>query len=175
MKPILSSISLFLLVLGVTGCKQKGAAAAAAAGMQALPVETVAVSMAPVPHGSDYTATIKSRRAATLQPQVNGRLTEISVHSGDAVRLGEVLMQIDPLYQRAAVASAKAVERQKKALYDYNVTEIDRQRKLFEAGVTSRDTYDQARQAFGNTKADYEAAEGCEEEVPELTASRDAR
>ena len=38
------------------------------------------------------------------------------------------------------------------------VIEIERQRKLFEAGVTSRDTYDQAQQSFGNTKADYEAA-----------------
>jgi RND family efflux transporter MFP subunit len=158
LKRILSISGWFLLVLGVAGCRQKEAATAAAAGMQALPVQTVAVSMAPVPYGSDYTATIKSRRAATLQPQVNGRLTEIRVRSGDAVRLGELLMQIDPQYQRATVASAKATERQKKVVYDYNVTEVDRQRKLFEAGVTSRDTYDQAQQAFGNTKADYEAA-----------------
>jgi RND family efflux transporter MFP subunit len=158
LKRILGLSTLFLLILGVTGCKQRQAAATPAAGMQALPVETVAVSMAPVPHGSDFTATIKSRRAATLQPQVNGRLIEIRVRSGDVVRSGEVLMQIDPQYQRSAVASAKATEQQKKAAYDYNVTEVERQRKLFEAGVTSRDSYDQAQQAFGNTKADYEAA-----------------
>lgn len=159
MKRILTVNSLlFLLVLTLAGCKQKASETAAAAGMQALPVQTVAVSMAPVPDGSDYTATIKSRRAATLQPQVNGRVTEIRVRSGDRVTPGEVLIQIDPQYQRAAVASAKATEQQKKALYDYNVTEVERQRKLFEAGVTSRDTYDQAQQAFGNTKADYEAA-----------------
>jgi RND family efflux transporter MFP subunit len=58
----------------------------------------------------------------------------------------------------AIVESARATERQKKAMYDYNVVEIERQRKLFEAGVTSRDAYDQAQQSFGNTKADYEAA-----------------
>jgi hypothetical protein len=39
--------------------------------------------------------------------------------------------------------------------------EIERQHKLFEAGVTSRDVYDQAQQAFDNTKADYESAVGC--------------
>lgn len=159
MKRNLSVSSLmFLLVLAVTGCKQKEASTAAAAGMQALPVQTVAVSLAPVPDGSDYTATIKSRRAATLQPQVNGRLTQINARSGDRVKPGEVLMQIDPQFQRAAVASARATEQQKKAVYDYNVTEVERQRKLFEAGVTSRDTFDQAQQSFGNTKADYEAA-----------------
>lgn len=126
--------------------------------MQAMPVQTVAVSLAPVPEGSDYVATIKSRQAATLQPQVDGRLTQIRVRSGDQVKPGQTLMEIDPQHELASVASAKATERQKKALYDYNTTEIDRQKKLFEAGVTSRDTYDQAQQAFDNTKADYEAA-----------------
>jgi RND family efflux transporter MFP subunit len=58
----------------------------------------------------------------------------------------------------ATVESARAIERQKKAFYDYNTSEIERQRKLFEAGVTSRDVYEQAQQAFGNTKADYESA-----------------
>jgi len=114
--------------------------------------------MSPVPDGSDYTATIKSRRSATLQPQVNGRLTGISVRSGELVRAGQVLMEIDPQYQMASVRSATATERQKKALYDYNTIQIERQRKLYEAGVISRDAYDQAQQSYGNTKADYEAA-----------------
>src|SRR6202035_1489064 len=51
-----------------------------------------------------------------------------------------------------------STENQKKALYDYNVIQIERQRKLFEAGVTSRDTLDQAEQSFQNTRADWEAA-----------------
>jgi RND family efflux transporter MFP subunit len=67
-------------------------------------------------------------------------------------------MEIDPRLQLATVASARATERQKKALYDYNAIEVERQRKLFEAGVTSRDAYDQAQQSFGNTKSDYESA-----------------
>lgn len=126
--------------------------------MQAMPVQTVSVSIAPVPEGSDYVATIKSRRSATLQPQVDGRLTGIHARSGDHVTSGQVLMDIDPQHQLATVASARGTERQKKALYDYNTLEVERQRKLFEAGVTSRDTYDQAQQAFDNTKADYESA-----------------
>ena len=36
--------------------------------------------------------------------------------------------------------------------------EIERQRKLFEAGVTSRDAYDQAKQAHDNAKSDYQSA-----------------
>lgn len=152
--------SFIMIALGATGCQKKAAAPAGAggAGMQGLPVQTVSVSMAPVPQSSEYVATVKSRRSATMMPQVSGALTQILVHSGDRVKSGQVLMQIDPRQQQATVDSQRATERQKKAVYDYNSLEVERQRKLFEAGVTSRDTYEQAVQAFQNSKADYESA-----------------
>jgi RND family efflux transporter MFP subunit len=93
-----------------------------------------------------------------MMPQVNGLLTEIRVHSGEPVKAGQVLMKIDPRQQQATVDSQRATERQKKALYDYDTIELDRQHKLFDAGITSRDTFEQAQQAFDNTKADYESA-----------------
>jgi RND family efflux transporter MFP subunit len=126
--------------------------------MQALPVQTVAVSLSPVPQSSEYLATIKSRRSATLQPQVDGRLTEIRVQSGDHVKAGQEMMSIDPLHQKASVDSSQATERQKKALFDYNTSQLDRQRKLFEAGIISRDVFEQAQQAYENSKADYESS-----------------
>jgi RND family efflux transporter MFP subunit len=151
-------ISCFVFMgLASVGCQKKPVAPAAAA-MQGMPVQTVSVALAPVAQSSEYVATIKSRRSATLQPQVDGRLTQIHVRSGDHVKAGQPVMSIDPQHQMAAVESQRATERQKKALYDYNVSENERQRKLFEAGITSRSVYDQARQAFDNTKADYESA-----------------
>ena len=148
-----------LLLAGVaaTGCQKKAAAPAAGAG-GALPVQTVSVALSPVAQSSEFVATIKSRRSATLQPQVEGRITEIRVHSGDHVAAGQGIMNIDPLHQQAAVDSASATERQKKALYDYNTLEQERQKKLFDAGIISRDTYEQAEQSYQNTKADYQAA-----------------
>jgi RND family efflux transporter MFP subunit len=140
-----------------TGCQKKPAAAAEAA-PQGLPVQTVTVALTPVAQSSEYVATVKSRRSATLQPQVSGSLTRILVRSGDQVKAGQEMIEIDPRQQQATVASQRATEQQKKALYDYDTIEVDRQRKLFEAGVTSRDTYDQAQQAFQNAKADYDSA-----------------
>ncbi|MGD0548763.1 MAG: efflux RND transporter periplasmic adaptor subunit [Terracidiphilus sp.] len=146
-----------VLGLAATGC-QKKPAAAAGGGMQAMPVQTATVTLAPVAQSSEYVATIKSRRSATMQPQVSGVLTQILVRSGDHVTPGQALMNIDPQLQKATVESASATERQKKALFDYNTQEIVRQRKLYEAGVTSLDAFEQAQQAFQNTKADYESA-----------------
>jgi RND family efflux transporter MFP subunit len=156
LKRKLGILCLVLTGIVAIGCQKK---AAPPAGMQGgLPVQTQAVSFSPVPQSSEYVATIKSRRSATMQPQVDGRLTGISVHSGDHVRAGQMLMSIDPLHQQASVDSAQATARQKKALYDYNTSEIERQKKLFDAGIVSRDVYEQAEQAYGNSKADYESA-----------------
>ena len=151
------SIGCSILLLAGTGCQKKPAAAAGPA-MRGLPVQTVTVAMSPVAQTSEYVATIKSRRSATMQPQVSGALTEILVRSGDRVKAGQPLIEIDPRQQQAQVASLRATERQKKALSDYDTIELERQHKLFEAGVTSRDVYEQAQQAYENAKADYEAA-----------------
>src|SRR4029077_7815260 len=97
-------IGLMVMGLAVVGCQKKAAPPAqAGGGMQAMPVQTAVISLAPVPQSSEYVATIKSRRSATLQPQVDGRLTEIGVRSGDRVKAGQVLMAIDPLHQQASV------------------------------------------------------------------------
>ncbi len=158
MKRIFGLIYAVALGLTITGCQQKPPAPAAAAGMQAMPVKTVAVTLAPVAQSSEYVATIKSRRSATLQPQVSGRLTQIHVRSGDHVKAGQMMMEIDAQPQLANVEAQRATERQKKALFDYNTVELERQHKLFDAGVISRDAWDQAQQAYANTKADYESA-----------------
>ncbi len=69
---------LVLVVLAATGCQKEAGCAgrgwdaghAGADGDRAL---------SPVPQSSEYVATIKSRRSATLQPQVSGPLTQIPV------------------------------------------------------------------------------------------------
>ena len=142
--------------LGLAGCHPPAAPPAQAP--QAMPVQVQPVSLSPVPIGDTYVATIKSRRSSTMQPQVDGNLTRIFVTSGQAVKAGQVLMQIDPLKQVAAVQTQQGLEQQQKALYQYNQAEVERQRKLYEAGITSRQVYDQAIQAFQNSKGAFDSS-----------------
>ena len=125
---------------------------------KALPVSVKTIDLTQVPQMDEYVATIKSRRSATIQPQVDGALTRIVVKSGDHVRAGQVLMTINPLKQQATVDQQISTEAQKKAVFDYNQSELERQRGLFEAGVTSKQNYDQAIQAYENSRADYDAS-----------------
>jgi RND family efflux transporter MFP subunit len=164
LRPVVESklrlaISLLSIATVLTGCSKPAQhAGAGGAGMQAMPVQTVTVEPQAVPRGDEYVSTIKSRRSATIMPQVAGNLVRIAVHSGDHVKSGQLLMLIDPLKQQAAVDAQKSTEQQKLAVYQYNEVEVERQRKLYAAGVTSRDTLDQAEQAYKNSKADYESA-----------------
>jgi len=123
-----------------------------------MPVQVQPVTLSSVPTSDTYVATIKSRRSATLQPQVDGNLTKILVKSGDAVKAGALLMQIDPLKQVATVAAQQGTEQQQKALYDYNKTDLAREEQLFKDGIISKQAYDQAVQSFQNAKAAWDAA-----------------
>jgi len=152
---ILFVSTISLAVLFSTSCSKTEAKQA---GPQALPVKVQTVDLAPVPRTDEYVATVKSRRSASIQPQVDGSLTRIFVRSGDHVRAGQVLMTIDPLKQQATVDQQRSTAAQKKALLDYNQTEVVRQRGLYEGGVTSKQNYDYAVQAFENSKADWESA-----------------
>jgi RND family efflux transporter MFP subunit len=143
------------VILTSSGCTKTEAKAT---GPQALPVKTQTVDLAPVPRQDEYVATVKSRRSASIQPQVDGTLTRIFVKSGDYVRAGEVLMTIDPLKQQATVDQQRSTEVQKKATLDYNQREMDRQRQLYEGGVSSKRDYELALEAYQNSKADWEAS-----------------
>jgi multidrug efflux pump subunit AcrA (membrane-fusion protein) len=128
------------LVLALTACTK--AAPPQQAAPQAMPVQTQTIAAAPVPQYDEYVSTIKSRRSATINPQVDGNLVKIYVHSGDRVHAGQILMEIDPAKQEATVSSSHATEQQKLAVYQDNQIEVERQRKLFEQGVSSRDALD---------------------------------
>src|SRR5437667_3969853 len=153
--PIASIAFLTFTAFVSSGCTRTEAKPGAS---QATPVKVQTISLSPVPRQDEYVATIKSRRSASIQPQVDGALIRILVKSGDHVRAGQVLMGIDPLKQQATVDQQRSTEQQKKAIFEYNQQEVARQRGLYEGGVTSKQNYDYAVQAFENSQADWDSA-----------------
>jgi len=144
-----------LLVVLMAGCTKAPPPAAAP---QAMKVQVQPVSLSSVPSSDTYVSTIKSLRSATLQPQVEGNLTRILVKSGDTVRAGQVLMQIDPLKQVATVQAQQGTEQQQKAAYQYNQSDLTRQEQLYKEGIISKQAYEQALQSFQNSKAALDSA-----------------
>ncbi|MGH9506722.1 MAG: biotin/lipoyl-binding protein, partial [Terriglobales bacterium] len=80
---------LLLAGLALAGC---GGKKASARGPQAMPVQVMPAQPSTVSSSSSFVATLQSRRAATIMPQVTGNLTRILVRSGQHVRAGQLLM-----------------------------------------------------------------------------------
>ena len=147
---------LSVVAFGLAGCKASAAPAAPAP--QAMPVMVAPVTFNSVAQTETYVATIKSRRSATMSPQVDGNITKISVVSGQLVKAGQELMEIDPLKQVATVEQQVGTQAQANASYQFNKGEVDRQKRLFESGITSRQAYDTAIQNYEAAKAAYDAS-----------------
>ena len=109
-----------------------------------VPVEIVTLVAKPLEQTGEFVGTIKSRRSTTIQPQAEGFLTAILVKSGDRVRAGTPLFEIDATTQQAAVASLESVRAAREAEAVWARQQADRAKKLLSAGAGSQQEYDQA-------------------------------
>jgi RND family efflux transporter MFP subunit len=131
------------LAATITGCGQKQAAGNEEP--PAVAVKTAVIQPVPISESSEYLGTLKSRHSVVLNPQVEGQITNIFVRSGDRVKAGTALMQIDPIKQQATLGSQEASRAAQEANVHFAQIQWERAQKLFDAGVTSKQDYDQAR------------------------------
>ena len=149
-----------VLLLMTVGCERKpDPAAAANAAPPAMPVKVKKAEPQPVGQYTEYIATLKSRNSAVLKPEVEGQITRIMVKSGDHVEAGTPLLEIDPRKQEATVHSQEANHRSKLAALEWNQTELERRKKLYAAGVISKQELDQQQTAYDAAKADVDSME----------------
>src|SRR6266404_607409 len=135
-----------------SGCGKTSAGDPAAGGApQAMPVHVQIAQAEQVPETTEYLSVLKSRHSATIQPHVEGYITKIFVKSGDHVTAGTPLIQIDPLKQLATVSSQEAARTAQEATVRYAQIQLDRERKLFAAGVVPKADVD-------NAQTNYDAA-----------------
>ncbi len=73
-----------------------------------VPVKLDTVQSGIIEDRDEYIARLESRQSVTLQPQIQGRITNIFVNSGSEVKAGNPVMQIDSREQQAAVNSVDA-------------------------------------------------------------------
>jgi len=107
-------------------------------------VDVVTLAMVPVEQTSELIGTVKSRRSATVQPQVEGFITRIAARSGDRVRAGAVLLEIDAGRQEAAVGTLEATRASREADQAYVTQQSTRLAALLAAGLVSQQEFDQA-------------------------------
>ena len=131
---------------------------------KAFPVKVITAQAQIVPLSTDYLATLRSRNSAVLQPQVEGDVTRIFVHSGERVQAGTPILEIDPRKQEAAVSNQEAAYKSKQATLQLAAVDLDRKKKLYAAGVIAKAELDASQTAYDAAKADAEALEAATHE-----------
>lgn len=121
--------------------------------MPAIPVKVEVARLVPVNETTEYVATLKSRDAAVIMPQVEGQITDIYVHSGDHVSRDTVLMQVDPTKQQATVNSQEQSRAAQEANLAWAKQQYARISALAAAGVVSKQDLDQAKSNLDNAQA----------------------
>lgn len=152
----------FMLVgaVALAGCGGGQPAAGGAGAPGAFPpaaVKTVMLSAKPVPQTSEFVAVVQSLRSLTIQPQVEGFIRRIFVKSGDRVRIGQALVQIDADKQTAAVSSLEAARAAREADVGLAKQRLDRAQKLLDVGAVSQQEAEQAETAYKTAEAQLNA------------------
>jgi len=143
----------------VAGCGDKSAPSTAAAAGGAMPVQIHVAETKKIPDTSEFLSMLKSRHSSAINPQVEGQIVKIFVKSGDHVKQGEPLLQIDPLKQEATVSSQEAARAAQEANKKYAQISLDRAKKLFDAGVISKQELDNAQTGYEAADAQLRAME----------------
>jgi RND family efflux transporter MFP subunit len=94
-----------------------------------------------------------------VQPEVDGLVTRIFVKSGDRVRTGTPLVQINAEKQRASVRSTEANRAGTEADVQYWRQQVKRLESLVEAGAISRQEFEQAQNSLRTAEARLAALE----------------
>ncbi|MEH2168789.1 MAG: efflux RND transporter periplasmic adaptor subunit [Nostoc sp.] len=130
-----------------------------------------------IEESSDFIASLKSLRSVTLQPKIQGQVTQILVKSGDPIVEGAAILQVEPTPQAAiarsntvpqaflvqlanARATLKSLEAERPSyvanvqLYQQNYEKFV---SLAEQGAVSRQTSNQFANRLANAKTSLDA------------------
>ena len=133
--------------VGSTGSSGPVAADKGGGSPQAVMVEAITASTAPMPQSITAVGSLRSDESVTLRPEVAGRITAIGFQEGRPVAKGTMLVKLDPAINEAEVLQAKANLTLSKAKYD---RAVDLQKQGFISG--------QARDEAENSLKVMEAA-----------------
>jgi RND family efflux transporter MFP subunit len=135
----------------------RGQSAAPPASPPPTPVALASARLTPLEDATEYVATLKSLHSTAIQPQIDGQITQIFVKSGDRVRQGAPLIQIDPRRQQAAVSSQEAERVAREAAVAFARQQAQRASELYAAGAISKQEQEQAETALRTAEANLKA------------------
>jgi RND family efflux transporter MFP subunit len=136
-----------------------GGAPAGGRGAMAMPVEIMTLAEKPVEQASEFVGTVKSLRSTTVQSQMEGFILKVNVKSGDRVRPGTVLFEVDASSQQSVIASLESIRAARDADAAFARQQAERAKKLLAVGAMSQQEHDQAQTLQRTAEAQLKAVD----------------
>ena len=149
-----NSVVLHGLILGMALC---GCRPAPSANEEVRPVRTIVVSLSPVDANNTYAGEVRPRYESNLGFRVAGKIAERRVNVGDAVKTGQVIARLDPRDLALSEASSRATVSAQDAQLEVEKADLDRYRKLLDAGFIGRAEYERQLTRFKAAKAQLDS------------------
>src|SRR5262245_13431930 len=134
-----------------------GAPAAGARGGGPGGVKIVPLANRRLEAASQFTVTVRSLHSTTVQPQVEGRITKIFVKSGDVVKAGTPMLQLDGEKQAETVRNVQSQRTAREADVTYWTSQVSRLETLVKAGAISQNELDTAKHNLDAARANLAA------------------
>ena len=119
----------------------------------AVPVTAAQASVKSVPVEVTAIGNVEAYSTVNVKSQVDGQVQRVHFQQGEDVSRGETLFTIDARPFQTALSQAQANLARDEALQKNAKAQVDRYGKLYEAGIISKDQYDQ----FMTTAESYDA------------------
>ncbi|MDA8389236.1 MAG: efflux RND transporter periplasmic adaptor subunit [Gammaproteobacteria bacterium] len=120
---------------------------------QAVSVQTMAVRQGELDLTVRTLGQAIASQSVTIVPQVTGILEKVAIHSGDKVKAGQLLYQIDPRPAQAQVAQAQANLRGAIAQMKYDAAQVKAYMPLVRKDYVTQQTFQQAQEQAQSARA----------------------
>jgi RND family efflux transporter MFP subunit len=157
MKRILPLLACTALLL--PACRKSAAPPAMGGLPNPMPVMTMAPEMRKINDWDEFSARIEATDSVEIRPRVTGYIDRVAFEAGQQVREGDVLFEIDPRFEQAALEVADAAVAQAKARLLSSRSEADRVDALLKARAISSEDADTRRNALAVAIAAVKSAE----------------
>lgn len=162
-------VALLVLVAGgfvawkrnaATASPARTATTATAPVLELLPSDLTTVTLQDIRRVLPLTGTVRAVNQAAVKARVGGTVREVMVREGEAVKAGQILVEMDETEYRARLAQARGALAAAQGQLNIALTARDNNRALLAKGFISRNAFETTASQYAIAKANVDSAKG---------------
>ncbi len=138
-----------LACVALAGCSRGQKSAKANTPPPAVPVGVATVKQRDFPVYLTGLGSVLAFNTVSLKTRIDGQITEVNFQEGQDVKIGQLLIQIDPKPYDVALATAQANLQRDEAQLKYAQVQFERQKALYADGVIAKQDLDTQEASLG--------------------------